>query len=151
MIKIIELQGDDENHMYAQTNKSTRQRVSEYLSIAAMALLLIYVADAAVARGETGFLPMSEAQRGMIFGTSSIVLFFAAFAVALKERRSKLTAGLLIAGGALMGTTVLGAIMMAGGFGAVSPTFHAVMVLGYVIMGLGIALVLKSRRRKTSP
>jgi hypothetical protein len=44
-----------------------------------------------------------------------------------------------------MGTTVLGAIMMAGGFAAASTTFHAVMVLGYVIMGLGVALVLKMR------
>jgi hypothetical protein len=131
--------------MYAQINKTFRQKVSEYLSIAAMALLLIYVADAAVARGETGFLPMSEAQRGMIFGTSSIILFIAAFAVAFKERRARLTAILLIAGGALMGTTVLGAIMMAGGFAAASTTFHAVMVLGYVIMGLGVALVLKMR------
>ena len=133
--------------MYAQTNNVTRQRISEYLSIAAMALLLIYVADAAVARGETGFLPMSEAQRGMIFGTSSIVLFFAAFAVALKEKRSQLTAALLIAGGVLMGTSVLGAIMMAGGFAAVPPTFHVVMILGYVIMGLGIAKVMISRRK----
>lgn len=131
--------------MYAQINKTFRQKVSEYLSIAAMALLLIYVADAAVARGETGFLPMSEAQRGMIFGTSSIILFIAAFAVAFKERRARLTAILLIAGGALMGTTALDAIMMAGGFAAASTTFHAVMVLGYVIMGLGVALVLKMR------
>lgn len=92
-------------------------------------------------------MPMSEAQRGMLFGTSSIILFIAAFAVAFNERRARLTAILLIAGGALMGTTVLGAIMMAGGFAAVSTTFHAVMVLGYIIMGLGVALVLKMRAK----
>jgi len=33
-----------------------------------MVLLLTYITDAAVGQGEAGFLPMSEKERGMIFG-----------------------------------------------------------------------------------
>ena len=132
--------------MYTQSSVK-KSKVPEILAIAAMALLLTYIADAAVAQGEQGFLPLDAAQRGMIFGTSSIVLFFAAFATAFREIKPKLTSILLIAGGALMGTSVLGSILAAGGFAAVSTTFPIVMVLGYVIMGLGIILAARMRRR----
>src|SRR5919199_4341932 len=100
--------------MYVQT-KSKKKRTSEVSAIIAMGLLLTYVADAAVARvNDQGFLPMSAAHRGMIFGTSSIVLFFLAFAVGFRER-SKLTTVLLIAGGALIAGSVLAASVMANG------------------------------------
>jgi hypothetical protein len=124
--------------MYVQT-KSKKKTTSEVLAIIAMALLLTYVADAAVARGnDQGFLPMSAAQRGMIFGTSSIVLFFLAFAVGFRER-SKLTTVLLITGGALISGSVLAASVMAnGGLGGTQRSFGAIIVIGFVIMALGI-------------
>jgi hypothetical protein len=124
--------------MYVQT-KSKKKITSEVLAIIAMALLLTYVADAAVARGnDQGFLPMSAAQRGMIFGTSSIVLFFLAFAVGFRER-SKLTTVLLITGGALISGSVLAASVMAnGGLGGTQRSFGAIIVIGFVIMALGI-------------
>jgi hypothetical protein len=133
--------------MYTQSNVK-KWKVPEILAIAATVLLLTYIADAAVGQGAQGFLPIDEAQRGMIFGTSSIVLFFAAFGTAFREIKPKLTSILLIAGGALMGTSVLGSILAAGGFAAVSTTFLVVMVLGYVIMGLGIVLGVRMRRRR---
>ena len=138
------MNNNDNNNMYTQSNVKN-WKVPEILAIAAMALLLTYIADAAVAQGEQGFLPLDAAQRGMIFGTSSIVLFFAAFATAFREIKPKLTSILLIAGGALMGTSVLGSILAAGGFAVVSTTFHVVMVLGYVIMTLGIVLAARMR------
>lgn len=124
--------------MYVQT-KSKKKTTSEVLAIIAMALLLTYVADAAVARGnDQGFLPMSAAQRGMIFGTSSIVLFFLAFAVGFRER-SKLTTVLLITGGALISGSVLAASVMAnGGLGGTQRSFGAIIVIGFIIMALGI-------------
>ena len=60
--------------MYTQNVR--RQKISEVLAIVAMALVLIYIADAAVGQGKQGFLPMNAAYRGMIFGTSSLILFF---------------------------------------------------------------------------
>ena len=124
--------------MYIQT-KSKKKRVSEALAIIAMALLLTYIADAAVARGNNqGFLPMSAAQRGMIFGTSSIILFFVSFAIGFSER-SILTTVLLISGGALIGSSVLAASVMAnGGLVGTQRSFGAIIIIGFIIMALGI-------------
>jgi hypothetical protein len=104
-----------------------------------MVLLLTYIADAAVAQGnKQGFLPMSAAQRGMIFGGSTIILFFVSFGIGFGEK-TKITTILLIAGGALIGTSVLGASAMAkGGLAAIQSSFVGVIILGYIIMGLGI-------------
>ena len=86
--------------------------VSEIMVIAAIAILLIYVADAMVGQGDEGFLPMTAEGRGRTFGTSSMILFFVAFVIGFKERSPTLTF-LLIAGGAIMGTSVLAASAMA--------------------------------------
>jgi hypothetical protein len=124
--------------MYVQT-KSWKKKASEALAIIAMGLLLIYIADAGIARGNSqGFLPMTAAQRGMIFGTSSIVLFILSFAVGFREK-SKLTTVLLIVGGALIGTSVLvTSIIASGGLTAAQNSFGMVIIIGYIIMGLGI-------------
>ena len=124
---------------------TVKKKVSEIIVIAGMILLLIYIADASVGQGEVGFLPMTEKERGMIFGTSSILLFFAAFGIGFREKSPTITI-LLIAGGALIGTSVLGASAMAeGGLATISGSFVGVIILGYIIMGLGI---LRSVQRK---
>ena len=93
--------------MYTQQNVR-RQKISEVLAIVAMALVLTYIADAGVGQGKQGFLPMNAAQRGKIFGGSSMILFFLSFGIGIKEK-SKITTILLIAGGVIIGTSVLGA------------------------------------------
>lgn len=124
--------------MYLQT-KIRRKRISEVLSIVAMVLLLTYIADAAIAHGnKQGFLPMSAAQRGMIFGASTIILFLLSFGIGFGEK-TKITTILLIAGGAIIGTSILGASAMAkGGLAAIQSSFLPVIILGYIIMGLGV-------------
>jgi hypothetical protein len=118
--------------------KFRRQQISEVLAIVAMALVLIYIADAAVGQGKQGFLPMNAAERGIIFSVSSIILFFLSFGVGIKEK-SKVTTILLVAGGVIIGTSVLGAAAMTkGGLTAISSSFLVVVILGYIIMGLGI-------------
>jgi len=115
-----------------------KKKVSEIFVIAGMVLLLTYITDAAVGQGETGVLPMSEKERGMIFGLSTMILFFAAFGVGLHEK-SATTTILLIAGGALIGTSVLAASLMAeGGLATISASFLGIIIAGYIIMGLGI-------------
>jgi hypothetical protein len=119
--------------MYVQT-KSRKKKTSEVLAIIAMVLLLTYIADVATAHGnKEGFLPMNAAQRGMIFGTSSIILFLLSFAIGFGEK-SKITTILLITGGALIGTSVLASSIMAG----IQSSFGIVIIIGYIIMGLGI-------------
>ena len=124
--------------MYLQT-KIKRKRISEILAIVAMILLVTYITDAAVAQGnKQGFLPMSAAQRGMIFGTSTIILFLLSFGVGFGEK-TKITTILLIAGGTIIGTSILGASAVAkGGLAAIQGSFLPVIILGYIIMGLGV-------------
>ena len=57
---------------------------------------------------------MNAVQRGMIFGASSIILFFLSFGIGIREK-SKITTILLIAGGAVTGTSVLGAVAIGKG------------------------------------
>jgi hypothetical protein len=130
--------------MYTQQNVR-RQKISEVLAIVAMALVLIYIADAAVGQGKQGFLPMNAAQRGMIFGLSSIILFFLSFGIGIREK-SKIITILLIAGGAITGTSVLGAVAMTkGGLSAIQSSFLVVVIVGYIIMGLGIFRLVRKK------
>lgn len=122
-------------------------RISEYVAIAAMIILLTYIADAAVGQGKAGFLPMTAAQRGMIFGMTSIVLFFVAIGIGFKER-SLVTGGLVTAGGAIMGTSVLiASAMTEGGLGSIRGSFVGIIIVGYIIMGIGIAMIVRMKKR----
>jgi hypothetical protein len=121
------------------------RRISEFVAIAALIILLTYIADAAIGQGKSGFLPMSAAQRGMIFGTSSIVLFFVAIGIGFKEK-SRVTGALVTAGGAIMGTSVLLASAMGEGLGSIRGSFLGIIVIGYIIMGLGILLLVRTKK-----
>jgi len=124
---------------------TVKKKVSEIIAIAGMVLLLTYIADAAVGEGETGFLPISEKERGIIFGYSTIILFFTAFGIGFNEKSLTITI-LLIVGGALIGTSVLAASSMAeGGLASISGSFLGVIIVGYIIMGLGILRVSKKK------
>jgi hypothetical protein len=116
---------------------------AEIMVIAGMAILLIYISDAMVGQGEVGFLPMTAEERGRTFGTSSMILFFASFGVGFKERSLLLTS-MLVAGGALMGTSVLAASTMAeGGLSKAPVAFLAVIIIGYIIVALGILRIIR--------
>ena len=124
-------------------SESAKKKVSEITAVVAMILLLTYLVDAAVGQGEIGFLPMSEKERGMMFGLSTIILFFVAFGVGIREK-SAINTILLIVGGMLIGTSVLIASLMAeGGLDSISSSFLGVIIVGYIIMGLGILRVVK--------
>jgi hypothetical protein len=102
---------------------TAKKKISEIIAIAGMTLLIIYIADAGVGKGEIGFLPMDEKERGIIFGYSTIILFFVAFGIGLNEK-SAVTTILLIVGGAIIGTSVLAASLMTeGGLASISGSF----------------------------
>jgi hypothetical protein len=136
--------------MYPKThNPTSRQnKISVYVSVAAITLLLIYLVDVAVSKlsPSAGLLPMNENQRGITFGATSTTLFFAAFVLGFRERSpSALSSIILIAGGALTGTSILGSIILSGRFEQTQPTFYVAMVVGYAILGLGILMQMKRR------
>jgi TPP-dependent 2-oxoacid decarboxylase len=74
-------------------------------------------------------------------------LFVLAFGIETQKRNStKLTTVLLIAGGAIIGTTVLGVSIM-DKWGLV-PSLFILCMTGYVIMGFGILKVCQQQQNK---
>ena len=129
----------------AMKTVTVKKKASEIIAIAGMVLLLTYIFDAAVGQGETGFLPISEKERGTIYGFSTIILFFASFGIGFNEK-SAITTILLIMGGALIGTSVLSASLMAeGGLTSISNSFIGIIIVGYIIMELGILRAVKKK------
>ena len=133
--------------------KSYNQRVSELLAITAMTLLLIHIIDGSMERiYKHGFLPGSVDKRPFgisNLGISSIFLFFLAFGIETQKRNiAKVTTTLLIVGGALIGTSVLGVSIM-DKWGLV-PRLLILCMIGYVIMGLGILKVCHKQYKNSS-
>lgn len=128
--------------METRTKNFTR-RISLYIAVIALIILLTYIADVAAGQGKTGFLPLSASQRGIIFGMFSIVFFFVAIGVGIREK-SKVTGAVVIVGGAIMGTSVLvGSAVSGSGLMTISSSFLGVVIVGYVILGLGVFMVIR--------
>lgn len=137
-----------------------RKIAAEILVSIALALLIIYILDVGVSMlsNSEGFLPLSAKDRGMIFGGGSILLFVISFGIGINVV-SRLLTVLLIIGGAIMGTTVLISSLFIppedtanmnsasdrGGAQVLAPQFIGIIVIGYIIMGMGI---LRAIRRK---
>ena len=141
-------------HNHIETFKC--YQISEVFAIAAMNLLLIHVADGSMERAiNHGFLPASIDKNPLglsNFGISSIILFFLAIGLDVRNKNpSNVTKTLIIVGGAVIGTTALGASIMDKNGGWIV-TFLTISVVGYVIMGLGMlrALLLKDNTSITS-
>ena len=140
--------------------QGTRKIASEVLVSVALALLVIYILDVGVSmlNHSDGFLPLSAKDRGMIFGGGSILLFVVSFGIGINVA-SRLLTVLLIIGGAIMGTTVLISSFIAptqdsnnmnsssdnGQSQILAPQFIGIIVIGYIIMGMGILRALRKK------
>jgi hypothetical protein len=135
--------------------QTSRKIAAEITVSIAFILLAIYIADAGIARlnNDHGFLPLSAKDRGMFFGGISIILFFISYGIGFNIKSRILTI-LLIVGGALMGTSVLISTLMPENSNLpsnspmpqiISPQFLGIIVIGYIVMGLGI---LRGLRKK---
>jgi hypothetical protein len=135
--------------------QNSRKIAAEITVSIAFILLAVYIADAGIARlnNDHGFLPLSAKDRGMFFGGISIILFFISYGIGFNIKSRILTI-LLIVGGALMGTSVLISTLMPADSNLssnspmpqiISPQFLGIIVIGYIIMGLGI---LRGLRKK---
>ena len=135
--------------------QNSRKIAAEITVSIAFILLAAYIADAGIARlnNDHGFLPLSAKDRGMFFGGISIILFFISYGIGFNIKSRILTI-LLIVGGALMGTSVLISTLMPENSNLpsnspmpqiMSPQFLGIIVIGYIIMGLGI---LRGLRKK---
>jgi hypothetical protein len=121
--------------------KSSNQRASKLLAMSAMTLLLVHIIDGSIERiYKHGFLPTSIEKRSFDIsnlGILSIFLFFLAFGIETQKRNiAKVTTTLLILGGALIGTSVLGISIM--DKSGLIPRLLILCMIGYIIMGLGV-------------
>lgn len=136
-----------------------RKIISEILVSIAFILLIVYILDVGVSMiyKSDGFLPLSEKDRGMIFGGGSILLFVVSFGIGINIASKRLTF-LLILGGAIMGTTVLLSSLFLPPENSIqmsttdpkqhqilSPQFIGIIVIGYVIMGMGILRIIRRK------
>lgn len=108
-----------------------------------LALLITYGADVAVGGGAggDGFIPLSSAVRGMVFGAPPIALSIAAYFVARKDP-SIVLGGLIILAGVLI--IVGGAMALQGSSdpeaaSRMTAEGAALIGIGGVIIGLGVA------------
>src|SRR6187200_3200604 len=147
--------------MKINSMQGTRKIASEVLVSIALALLVIYLLDVGVSminHSDDGFLPLSAKERGMIFGGGSILLFVISFGIGINVASRILTV-LLIIGGAIMGTTVLLSSFIvpaqdsnnmnssseSGQAHILAPQFSGIIVIGYIIMGMGILRALRKK------
>ena len=109
---------------------------------------LVTIVESSVAFIMKKFLPVSIDKKPFHisnFGISSIILFFLAFGIDIRGKNaSNVTTILLIMGGALIGTTALG-VSVIDKTGLVA-TLLIVIVIGYIIMGLGILRAIQQRK-----
>ena len=150
MVDILRIRDDISNIDTHTQVRRPKVQISEILAIAAMTLLLIHIADGSMERfSKHGFLPVTidkKPFRISNFGISSIILFFLAFGMDIRGKNiSKVTTTLLIVGGALIGITALGVAVM----DKTVATLLTVIVIGYVIMGLGILRAIQQRKYRS--
>lgn len=134
--------------MYSKTAGRNARAASRVTATVAAALLLTYMIEITWKSPTAAFLAMDAESRGIVYGISSAVLFVAAFLLELRER-SAITSGLIISGGAAMGTLAIAKNVLAeAGVANVATSFANVSSVGYVIMGLGILHLVKLRESK---
>ena len=136
--------------------QTSRKIAAEIIVSIAFILLAAYIADAGTARSNNGhgFLPLSAKDRGMIFGGGSLILFLISYGIGFNIKSRILTI-LLIVGGALIGTSILISTFIIPDNSnlpsnnsmnqLISPQFLGIIIIGYIIMGLGILRVLRKK------
>jgi hypothetical protein len=90
--------------MTAQINLRKRKSISELLAVVAIILLILDTANTFTSQGGNGFLHLTDRQSGIYLGLPSVFLFFASFGIGFRQK-TRLTASLLMAGGALLAVT----------------------------------------------
>jgi len=134
--------------MYVQIS-SKKRRISDLFAIAGLILLSIDTTNTFIGQGTYGFFsPLNDQQSGILLGIPSIILFFLSFAVGFRQR-SRLTTLLLISGGVLLaasklveptlGLNLFLAIVL-------RPLYIALIMMGFTIMGLGVARILHENK-----
>ena len=115
-------------------------KISIILLFISLALLITYGADVIYSQttsgdGESGFLQIDPAVRGIVFGAVPVILSIIAFAISLRKRSTLVIVLLLINGGLI----IAGMIGLAAqGGGDNTSTLYGTTGLGILLIVLGI-------------
>ena len=128
-----------------QIHTIKRKTISEILAIVALTLLTIDTANTLISDGTYGLLPLTDQQNGVYLGLPSVIMFFLSFGFAFRIK-SRLTTALLIAGGTLLAVSkivepILGSNLYL--FLALPYLYYSLIVIGFVILGLGIFRIIR--------
>ncbi|HEY7226909.1 MAG TPA: hypothetical protein VH481_02150 [Nitrososphaeraceae archaeon] len=126
-----------------------KTKISIILLFISLALLIIYGVDVIVSQdashnGKSGFLQLSEAVRGGVFGGGAVILSIIAFAISLREK-SNLVVLLLLVNGGIIIAGMIGLVTKEGSTG--SSTIYGTIGLGILIMALGVVKIFITRKR----
>ena len=133
--------------------KIMKTKISIILLCISIALLVIYGTDVALSslsppNLHQGFLKMSEAARGSVFGGGAVILSIIAFVISFKEK-SNLVVVLLIVNGAVIVAGIAAIAIQGTGESSrnTMATIYGTIGLGILLMLLGIAKYLFCRNR----
>jgi hypothetical protein len=133
--------------VYSIAHKATKN-VPRLMAAVAASLLTIYIVEAIASSSTSKASSLEGEIPGMVFGVLSTVLFVAAFALEFRKR-SIVTSGLLISGGAAMGTLSIARDVLAeSGMANIATSFANTASIGYIIMGLGLLHLVKLRESR---
>ena len=125
-----------------------KTKISVILLFISLALLIIYGADVIYSQsssndGKTGFLQLSPAIRGGVFGGGAVILSVIAFAISLREK-STLVVVLLRVNGGLIIAGMIGLAIEDEATG--SSTLYGTTGLGILLIALGVVKIFITRK-----
>jgi hypothetical protein len=126
-----------------------KTKISVILLFISLALLIIYGADVISSQsssndGKSGFLQLSPAIRGGVFGGGAVILSIIAFAISLREK-STLVVVLLLVNGGLIIAGMIGLAIEDGATG--SSTLYGTTGLGILLIALGVVKIFITRKK----
>jgi hypothetical protein len=130
-----------------QIHIDKRKPISEILAIVALTFLMTDTTNTLISRDTYGFLPLSDQQSGIYLGLPSVILFLLSFGIAFRIK-ARLPTALLIAGGTLLAVSkivepVLGSNLYL--VLALPYLYYSLIVIGFVIIGMGIFRVIRKQ------
>ena len=126
-----------------------KTKISVILLFIALALLIIYGADVISTQGngndeKSGFLGLSPAVRGAVFGGGAVILSIIAFTISLREKSTLVVILLLVNGGVII-AGMIGLAIQNGATG--SSTIYGTTGLGILLVALGIVKIYITRKK----
>ena len=127
-----------------------KTKISVILLFISLALLIIYGADVISSQassnvGKSGFLQLSPAIRGGIFGGGAVILSIIAFAISLREKSTLVVVLLLINDGLII-AGMIGLAIEDEATGS-SSTLYGTTGLGILLIALGVVKIFITRKK----